>query len=215
MSENYTHKAVRWIAGVALVATGAGVTGCSKGTDSAADGKPTASRSTASRSTAAGPGKQQKGSDAAASTSSAERRSTAEEAVAAWVTAIIQGRPKQACAVMAFPATASSPAVAGTPATCNSDKPEVRKVLDGIGKFRASFTPKGSAGDPKVVVAQVPVTGDKAVVPAGKVTVDGQTLDKVVLSNSTGVKPGQLDVRMESTKIDGAWYVTDFDLHVG
>ncbi|MGW1287005.1 hypothetical protein ACWDBD_16105 [Streptomyces sp. NPDC001118] len=197
MAENYRNKAVRWIAGAALVATVAGVTGCSKGTDSAADKKPTASRSTA------------------ASPPSATRPSTAEGAAAAWVTAIIKGRPKQACLVMASPAADASPARVGTPAMCNSNTPDVRKMLDNVGKFRASFTPKGSTGDPKVDVAQVPVTGDKAVVPADKVTVDGQTLDKVILSNSTGLKPGQLDVKIESAKIDGAWYVTNFDLHVG
>lgn len=205
-SESYRNKAVRWIAGAALVATVAGIAGCSKGTDSAADKKPTASGPTAET---------HEGNGSAASQPSTKRQPTAEGAVAAWVTEIIMGRPKQACLVMAFPATDSSPARVGAPAMCNSNTPEVRKMLDNIGKFRASFTPKGSTGNPKVEVVQVPVIGDKAVVPADKVTVDGQTLDKVILSNSTGLKPGQLDVKMESTKIDRAWYVTDFDLHVG
>ncbi|MEU8969398.1 hypothetical protein AB0D11_08980 [Streptomyces monashensis] len=197
MSQSCQIKAVRRIAGAALVVIAAGVTGCSKGTDSGAHEKPTAGGPTAS------------------SASSATRESTAEDAVAAWVTAIVEGRPRQACLVMAFPATDASPARAGTPAMCDGNTPEVRKTLDTVGRLRTSFTPKGSTGDPQVTVAQVPVTGDRAVVPADRVTVDGQALDKVVLSHSTGLKPGQLDVKTESTRIDGAWYVTDFDLHIG
>ncbi|WP_369392438.1 hypothetical protein AB5J72_36270 [Streptomyces sp. CG1] len=208
-SESYRNKAVRSIAGAALVATVAGVAGCSKSTDSATDKKPNASSRTADPETS------HTGSGSAASQPSIQHQPTAEGAVAAWVTAIIKGQPKQACLVMAFPATDSQPAQVGTPAMCNSNTPEVRNMQDNIGKFRTSFTPKGTTGDPKVDVAQVLVTGDKAVVPAGKVTVDGQPLDKVILSNSTGVKPGQLDAKIESAKVDGAWCVTNFDLHVG
>jgi hypothetical protein len=197
MSQSCRIKAVRRIAGAALVVIAAGVTGCSKGTDSGAHEKPAA------------------GGPTAAPAPSATRESTAEGAVAAWVTAIVEGRPRQACLVMAFRATDASPARAGTPAMCDGDTPEVRKTLDTVGKLRTSFTPTGSTGDPQVTVAQVPVTGDRAVVPADRVTVDGQTLDKVVLSHSTGLKPGQLHVKTESTRIDGAWYVTDFDLHIG
>ncbi|WP_369392454.1 hypothetical protein AB5J72_36385 [Streptomyces sp. CG1] len=209
MSESNRNKAVRRIAGVALVAALAGVTGCTKGTDSAADKKPTASRSTAD------PQKSQEGNGSTASPASTERQPTAQGAVAAWVAAIIKGQPKQACLVMALPATDSSPARVDTPAMCNSNTPEVRQMLDSVGKFRTTFTPKASTGTPQVEVAQVPLTGDKAMVPADKVTVGGQTLDKIILSNSTGVKPGQLNANVESTKIGGAWYVTNFDLHVG
>ncbi|MEV2211722.1 hypothetical protein AB0H86_09730 [Streptomyces sp. NPDC050997] len=198
-SNSYRNRTVGWAVGATLVATVAGVTGCSNDTESAAEEKPTASSSTA--------GESQK--------SSATRQSTAEEAVATWVTAVVEGKPKQACLVMAEPATASKPARVGSPSMCNSGTPEARKIQENIGKFRTSFTPKPPTSNPKVEVAQVPVTGDKAVIAADKVTIDGQSLDKVILSNSTGVEPGQLDVKVESTKIDDAWYVTNLDFNIG
>jgi len=196
-----------WAVGATLVATVAGVTGCSNDPESAAAEKPTASNSTTSNSSAS--------SSPAGESPSATRQSTAEEAVAGWVTAVVKGKPKQACLVMAEPATASSPARVGTPSTCNSDTPEARQIQENIGKFRTSFTPKPPTSNPKVEVTQVPATGDKTVIAADKVTIDGQTLDKVILSNSTGVEPGQLDVKVESTKIDNAWYVTNLDFDIG
>lgn len=208
MSESYGSKTVRWIAGAAVVAAVVGVTGCSKEAESSEGKKPAANSSTAA-------GSEEKGGGSAASKPSAPRQATTEEAVATWVTAVIKGQPKQACLVMAEPASGSSPAQVGTPSRCNSDAPEVRKKQENVGKLRAAFTPKQSTGDPKVDVAKVPATGDKAVVPADKITVDGQTLDKVILSNSTGLKPGQLDVKVEATEIKDAWYVTNLDMNLG
>ncbi|MET7685989.1 hypothetical protein [Streptomyces sp. NPDC005423] len=88
-------------------------------------------------------------------------------------------------------------------------------MLENIGRIRTSFTPKPPTDDPKVEVAHVAPTGDEVVTPAEKVTVDGQTLDKVILSHSTGVKADQLDVKVHSTKIEDAWYVTDLDFNIG
>lgn len=208
VSESYRNGTVRWIAGVAVVAAVVGVTGCSKEAESDAGSKPAASSST-------GNGSEKKGDGPADSQASEPRQATAEEAVATWVTAVVKGEPKKACLVMADPAKGSSPAKVGTPDRCDSNAPEVRKMRENVGKLRTSFTPKKSTGDPKVEVAQAPATGGKVVVPADKVTVDGQTLDKVILSNSTGLKPGQLDVKVESTKIKDAWYVTNLDLNLG
>ncbi|EFL21654.1 hypothetical protein SSOG_01366 [Streptomyces himastatinicus ATCC 53653] len=81
--------------------------------------------------------------------------------------------------------------------------------------YHKSFTPKQSTGDPKVEVAKTPATGDKVMVPADKITVDGQTLDKVMVSNSTGVKQGQLDMKVEASKIKDAWYMSNLDFNIG
>lgn len=208
VSESYRNRTVRWIAGAAVVAAVVGVTGCSMETESGEGEKPVANSSTAA-------GSEKKGEDSAASQPSKTRQATAEEAVATWVTAVIKGQPKQACLVMADPAAGSSPAQVGTPSRCNGNTPEVREMRENVGKLRTSFTPKQSTGDPKVDVARAPANGGKAVVPADKVTVDGQTLDKVILSNSTGLKAGQLDVKVEATEIEDAWYVTNLDLNLG
>ncbi|WP_188275021.1 hypothetical protein [Streptomyces sp. CBMA152] len=188
------------IAGAALVVTVAVVTGCSTGTDSAADKKPTASKPTAGKPTAA---------------ASEPRQSTAEEAVASWVTAVIKSQLEQACLIMAKPATAPSAAQVGTSSGYNSTTPEMRQMRENLGRFRMAFTPKPPTDNPKVEVARVPETSGTAVVPADKITIDGQTLEKVILSNSTGIKQGQLDVKTESARIKDAWYVISIDFHVG
>ncbi|WP_369199299.1 hypothetical protein [Streptomyces sp. PU-14G] len=207
-SGSYRKRSVGWIAGAALAAMAVGVTGCSGDSDSG-EKKPAADSSAADQP------KEEKKDGSATPPSSDTRRSSAEGAVAAWVTAIVKGQPKKACLVMAEPAAGSSPAKVGTPSRCNSDDPDVRKMRENLGKFRASFSPKPPPSDPQVDVARTPATGNKTVVPADKVTIDGETLDKVILSNSSGVKEGQLDVKMTSSKIEGAWYVTDFALDIG
>ncbi|MEU5344901.1 MULTISPECIES: hypothetical protein [unclassified Streptomyces] len=209
---SHRKRTARWIAGGALAASVAGVTGCSSDSGSAADKEPTASSSSAADAENANKEKQKDGS---AAQPSAGGQSTAEGAVAAWVTAVIKGQPKQACLLMGEEATDSSPARAGTAERCDSDAPEVRQMQDNIGEFRTSFMPEPPTDNPKVEVATVKATGDKAVVPADKVTVEGKTLDKIILSHSTGLEAGQLDVNLESTKIDDAWYVTNLDFNVG
>ncbi|MEU1801646.1 hypothetical protein [Streptomyces sp. NPDC019937] len=211
MSASQKNKTVGLIAGVAVMAAVAGVTGCSKETDSDSGEKPAATSSSAAGSEKGS----EKGDGPAASQPSATRQDTAGAAVATWVTAVIKGQPKQACLVMAKPATGSSPAQVGSPSRCDSDAPDVRKMRENVGKLRESFTPKQSEGEPKVDVAQVQADGDKAEVSGDKITVDGQTLNEVVLSNSKGLKPGQLDVKVESAKIKDAWYVTNFNLDIG
>ncbi|MFJ7075065.1 hypothetical protein [Streptomyces sp. NPDC098781] len=210
VSESRRKRTIGLIAGAVLVVTVGGITGCSKDSDSdsAAEDKPGASSSSAPD-----PGQTPGGDSTAQPVVSG--RPTAEEAVGTWVTEVIKGRPKKACLVMAQPADGSAPAQVGNPKTCNSDAPDVKEMRKNIGRFREAFTPKPPTGDPEVEVAEVAAKGGKAVVPAEKVTVDGQTLDKVILSNSTGLEPGQLDVSMESTEIKGAWYVTDINFDVG
>jgi len=209
VSESYRNKTVRWIAGAAVVAAVVGAAGCSKESDSGAEKKPAAGGSTAAAGSEKGAGS----SDSSDSQASKPRQATAEEVAATWVTAVVKDKPKEGCLVMATPARGSTPAKVGNPARCDSDAPEVRQMRESVARFHESFAPKQSTGDPKVEVAKTPATGGKAMIPADKITVDGQTLDKVIASNSTGVKPGELDVKVESTKIKDAWYVTN--LHFG
>ncbi|MFI6931019.1 hypothetical protein [Streptomyces sp. NPDC050287] len=209
---SHRNRTIGWIAGGALSAV-IGLTGCSDSSDSTADKGTAASSSPAPDAETSA---QEKPEDASApSQASAADQSTAEGAVAAWVTAVVKGEPKDACLLMGEAATGSSPARAGTEATCDGDTPQAQQIEKNIGQFRKSFTPEPPTDDPKVEVARVPATGGKAVVPADKITVDGQRLDKIILSRSTGVKSGQLDVKVQSTKIGKAWYVTDLDLNIG
>ncbi|MGW2639034.1 hypothetical protein [Streptomyces sp. NPDC001348] len=116
---------------------------------------------------------------------------------------------------MAQPADGSKPAQVGSAERCDSSDPTGREMQKSLTSMGESFRPKNLTGDPQVEVAEVPPTGDKVLVPADRITVDGQHLDDVVLSNSTGVSKGQVDVKVESSKIGDAWWVTDLEFHIG
>jgi hypothetical protein len=131
------------------------------------------------------------------------------------ITAIIEGDNRQACMVMGTTATDSAPVKVNDASICDSSSPEVRQMTYIVDRLRPSFTPKGSKGQPMVEVAQVPVTGGKAIVPANKITIGGQTLDEVMVSNSTGFEAGQVDVEFEASKSSDSWYVTDMKLDFG
>ncbi|MFF0016315.1 hypothetical protein [Streptomyces sp. NPDC005374] len=150
-----------------------------------------------------------------ASPASGVDRSSAEKAVAGWVAALIKGEIGQACLLMAEPADGSEPAQVGSEKTCGDDAPERKRMEATLGQFKESFTPDPPSDAPKVEVTQAPGTGDKVTVPADRIKVDGQALDKIVLSHSTGVTQDQLDVKVESSRINDSWYVTNLDFNVG
>ncbi|PGH47905.1 hypothetical protein [Streptomyces sp. Ru87] len=205
---------VGWIAGGALAAAVI-LTGCSGDTGSASDAsdkEPAASSTAEAGAGSAGEGKQE---DAAASQGSGVDRSTGEKAVATWVAAVVKGEPEEACLVMGEPAEGGAPAQVGSEAMCEGDGTKAKQMEQGIGRFRESFTPDPPTDNPKVEVAHVPASGGTAVFPADKITVDGQRLDKIILSNSTGLDAGELDVQLQSTKIEDEWYVTDVGFDIG
>lgn len=210
------------VASVAMAAAVMGVTGCSSDGDSgdkSGDKKPAESSSagqdSGGKSDDGGKNDQQGGGGSGIGGGPQVKQSSPQEAVASWVGAIVKGKPKEACLVMAEPAKGSAPAKVGSPERCNSGAPDVQKMQKGVGRFREAFSPKPPSDNPKVEAAQVPANGGKAVIPADKVTVDGKSLDKIIVSNSTGVKEDQLDVKFTSAKIKDAWYVTDFAFNIG
>ncbi|MBP2066371.1 hypothetical protein [Streptomyces iranensis] len=131
------------------------------------------------------------------------------------MTAVVEDRPKEACLAMATPATGGSPAKPGTEAMCGGDGPEAQQMADQIHRMHTSFTPDQPKSPPTVKVAEVPVTDKKATVDGEQITVDGQTLEAIVVSHSTGVKEDQVGVRIEAGVVAGRWYVTDLGLSVG
>lgn len=212
VSASYRNRTVRRATGAMLVAAVLGVTGCSDDSDSEADKKPAASKSSEAE---ADPEKTEKPEGENGSDSADVRQDAPEQAVETWVTAVIQKQPAKACLVMAEPAKGSTPAEVGSPELCNATSGKGQKIRESTGRFNEAFTPKGATGKPTVEAAPPTVNGDKAVIPANKITVNGQPLDKVILSNSTGLKPGDLDVNFETTKIKDAWYVTNLDFNIG
>lgn len=150
-----------------------------------------------------------------ANTAAADAKSgapTAEQALAQWIGAVVSGDFDQACSVMAD--AEQTPPKVFSPETCagqDETMKSVRKVLDGL---RTAFTPDNAANPPKVEVAGPAATGDSAKIAADKISVDGKTLDDIVLSHSTGVQPGQTNMTFSLQKLDEAWYVTNFDLKI-
>ncbi|MFJ2261734.1 hypothetical protein ACIOKD_25930 [Streptomyces sp. NPDC087844] len=196
------------IAGATLAAVVA-LGGCSSDTDSDSEKKSTASGSPAAD-------EKKPDSDASASSpASAADRTTPEGAVAAWVTAVIKQQPKDACLVMAEPAKGSTPAKVGSEETCGDDAPDRKQIDATVKQLGESFTPEPPSADPKVEVAKASAAGDTVEYPADKITVDGQTLEKIVLSHSTGVTADQLDIKVQSSKIEDSWYVTNLDFDLG
>jgi hypothetical protein len=108
--------------------------------------------------------------------------------------------------------TEEAPPKVFSPDTCAGENDTVKAlhtVLDGL---HTAFTPDNAANPPEVEVAGPAAIGDSAKITADKVSVDGKTLDDIVLSHSTGVQPGQTNITFSLQKVKEAWYVTNFDL---
>jgi hypothetical protein len=194
------------IAGAAVAAV-VGLSGCSEDPESGESQKQPASSSTVEDKS--------KSPEGDSSSATGVDRSSAENAVSGWVAALIKGDVEEACLLMAEPADGSRPAQVGSDKTCGDDAPERKRMEATLGQFKKSFTPDPPSADPKVKVTQALGTGDKVTVPAARINVDGQALDKIVLSHSTGVTQDQLDIKVESSRIKGSWYVTNLDFNVG
>ncbi|MFE2184725.1 hypothetical protein [Streptomyces sp. NPDC059455] len=192
-------NAVGWVVSICVMAAGPVLAGCSADSTNTKDTK----GSTPTAITTPSP-KGQSGD-----------QSTVQGVVAKWVTAVVEDRPKDACLVMATPATDGSPAKPGTAAMCGGKGPEAQQMVDQIHRMHASFAPDQPKNPPTVKVAEVPVAGKKATVDGKQITVDGQTLKAIVLSHSTGVEENQVGIRIEAGVVEGRWYVTNLGLSVG
>ncbi|MBT3165513.1 hypothetical protein HTV80_20730 [Streptomyces sp. Vc74B-19] len=199
MSDRTKH--VGWVA-AGLLAAAAGLTGCSSEDGPATDAKATTSNSASAQSPSA----------SAPASSSAADQSSPEATVAAWVTAVVKGEVKQACLLMG---EEGPPPTTGSEETCADDSAQGKRIQKSIGAFQESFTPASGTENPSVEVTGAPADGDKARYSADEITIDGRTLEDVILSNSTGLEKGQLNVGIQSSKLDDAWYVTDMAFDIG
>jgi hypothetical protein len=198
MSTIYSRKVTVRAIGV-TVAAAALTVGCAAKTSNAAAPLSTPATTSAAVS----------GADAPAAEASASA-SSAEQALARWTGAVISGDFEQACSLMAD--GDKTPPKVFSPDTCAGKNDTVKglhKVLDGL---HTAFTPDNAATSPHVEITGPAAVGDAAKITADKVSVDGKTLDDIVLSHSTGVQPGQTKMTFSLQKVEEAWYVTDFDL---
>lgn len=198
LTKTYVKVTIRAI-GVTAMATALTVA-CSAKSSNAGSAQPIPETSTSAATSSAN-------ASAADSTAVA---STAEQALARWIGAVVSGNFEQACSVMAD--ADQAPPKVFSPETCAGEDKTVKSlhtVLDGL---HTAFTPDNAANPPKVEVAGPAATGDSAKIAADKISVEGKTLDDIVLSHSTGVKPGQTNITFSLQKVKEAWYVTNFDL---
>ncbi|CAM5335857.1 hypothetical protein [Streptomyces fumanus] len=183
--------------------------GCSDDDGGSSTGKPAARVS----ATVEPPKAEETG--ATVSGSSAGAQSSPEEAVGTLITAVIEGDTEQACLVMGPSVTGSAPATGDPGAACASGSPASEQVKTVTDRLRTTFKPQQAGGHPAVEVNEVTAEGGKAKIPADRITVDGQTLEEVVLANSTGLGSGDLDIAFEATQTGDRWYVTDVDMNIG
>jgi hypothetical protein len=80
--------------------------------------------------------------------------------------------------------------------------------------LHGNFVADGITPTTPISVAVAQVSGASAMVSGSHVRVSGTTLDSLMATHSTGVKPGQLSIVFELSRIDGAWYVTGMNMNV-
>lgn len=217
VSSNRGIRTIRWASAAVLTVSVAGaVTGCNGNSGSGADKTPSADASATVQPSADASATVQPSTHApAAAQPSGSRPASAQEAITKFLKAVIKGQPKKACLVMAQPAQGSTPAQVGSPKRCNGNDATAQETLKNLTSMGKAFRPKSLTGDPQVHVAAIPPKGGTVVVPASDITINGQHLDDVILSHSTGVSKGQLDVKVESSRIQGSWWVTNLDFNIG
>jgi hypothetical protein len=209
---NWKKRAAGWGLGACLVAVAPFVTGCTgdekddskkaepSRSSSASDSKPDAE----SPELSSGPGE---GQGAGAS--------SAKTAVTRWVAAVVENRPGKACEVMAMVPGSAPEAEPEAVGKCGNSPSEAKQAKEQLRHFHTALTPESPNKPPQIGVSGVRPSGSKATVGGDRITVDGQTLNSVVVSNSKGVDKGQVDVKLTVSQLEKRWYVTDLGLSVG
>lgn len=83
--------------------------------------------------------------------------------------------------------------------------------------YHGNFLIDGIRPGTPVTVTAAHITGSKATVSGSdvRVGVAGASLQSLMTAHSRGIKPGQLAIVFEVSRIDGAWYSTGMNITVG
>ncbi|MFG2228323.1 hypothetical protein [Streptomyces sp. NPDC048644] len=200
-------RVMGWAAAATLLAAAPLMAACSSGSHSSS-----ASHNSSSPSPTGGTSDNADASSGDGSSAQAGGQATVSSAVSAWVSAVIEKDAKQACLLSTVPGSDSSPKAA-TPQTCNAST--TQKMALGLKSMSKAFSPQNASGKPTVQTDAPTPKGDKAVVPTAKITVDGKPLRAIMLSRSHGVDPKSFTAKVETEKINGKWYIGDFDMDSG
>ena len=186
---------------IAAAAVGCCVSACGSGTATTASGTPASSRQPASPGTASGSGAPagQNGGQAAV------RPATPGAALAYWIHQVADGNRRAACQ----DTTEQGLSAQRFMALCMSGAAAAE--FNGLHK---NFVADGIGPSTPITVAATHVNGTLATVSGSHVQVSGTTLDSLMAAHSTGVKPGQLDISFDFSRVGGAWYVTSWNMNV-
>ncbi|TDB95170.1 hypothetical protein [Actinomadura sp. 7K534] len=187
-------SAIGWLVGVLLL--GAVAAGCS---DESTQAEPAAKESPT-----------QSPQPPSAPKGSAGSQSSPEAVVRNWTTALVTNQLKQACMSMAVAPDKHSAPNPATSEACGSGG----RAANMLRRLQPSFTPANLGTSPQVKVADVKSSGGTVTVSGDQITVDGQTLTAIVLSNSTGLKKDDIQLGVNAGNISGKWYVTDIALSI-
>ncbi|WP_275557501.1 hypothetical protein [Streptomyces sp. 5-6(2022)] len=200
-------RVMGWAAAATLLAAAPLMAACS-------GGSPSSSASHSSGPSPSADASENSGASSGDGGSSAQAggQSTVPSAVEAWVSAVIEKDAKQACLLSTVPGSGSSPKAA-TPETCNASARQ--KMAPGLKSMSEAFSPQNASGKPTVKVDAPTPKGDEAVVPTAKIAVDGKPLRSIMLSRSHGVDPKSFTAKVETAKVNGKWYIGDFDMDSG
>ncbi|MBD3008410.1 hypothetical protein [Streptomyces sp. 5-10] len=206
-------RVMGWAAAATLLAAAPLMAACSGGSHSSS-ASPSSSASHSSGPSPSADASENSGASSGDGGSSAQAggQSTVPSAVEAWVSAVIEKDAKQACLLSTVPGSGSSPKAA-TPQTCNASARQ--KMAPGLKSMSEAFSPRDASGKPTVKVDAPTPKGDEAAVPTAKITVDGKPLRAIMLSRSHGVDPKSFTAKVETAKVNGKWYIGDFDMDSG
>jgi hypothetical protein len=81
--------------------------------------------------------------------------------------------------------------------------------------LHSNFVTDGIKSSTPIQVTGSHVTGTTATISGSDVCVSNTMLNTLIADHSTGIKSGQLRLSFDLSRVDDAWYVTNFNMDVG
>lgn len=176
------------------------VSACGGGTASGAHAKPPAPRASSPAPSASASSSGQPGGG------SAGGGTTPGAALADYIRQVAAGHRQAACQDMGVPGFS----VQRSMTLCMSARGK-----SWFTSLHHVFVSNGVKPGAPVSVPGVHATGTKATASATDIHVSGTTLYSLLMAHSSGVKPGQFTLTFPLSRINGTWYVSGMNIHLG
>jgi hypothetical protein len=132
-------------------------------------------------------------------------QSTPGAALTDWIRQVAAGDRSAACQDMRASGMSAKKAMA----TCMSAAGQATFT-----SLHGNFVIDGIKSSTPIKITNAHVSGTNATVDGSAIQVSGTTLNSLMTKHSTGIKPGQLDISFQLSRVDGAWYVTGMNMNV-